>query len=917
MKWLDQLLSRRRRYKDLEVSMQEHMEEKIAELMDEGMSRSEATQAAHREFGNMTLIRERSREQWQWPTVESVLRDVKFALRQLIKAPAFATTVILTMALGIGANTAIFTLVNAILMKSLPVGDPHSLYRIGDRSESFLTNGLQNDDGDFDIFSYDLYQHFRQSTPEFEQLVAVEAAPESISVRRGETNAQTMTAEYVSGNYFTTLGVGAYAGRALTEEDDRPGAPPVVVMSYQTWQANYASDTSVIGGTFYLASQPVTVVGIGAPGFYGDRVSVNPSAFWIPLAIEPMLRQSNARLHEADECWLYALGRLKRGSAVQPLEQKISAGLRQWISQQSAYTKYGLAAKIPKLHVVMTPAGAGIEDLQQKTGKQLYLLLAISGFVLLVACANVANLLLARSTKRKAEIAMRMALGAARLRLIRQMLTESVLLGCLGGLAGLAFAYGGARIILALAFPNTPYAAVDARPSLLVLGFAFLLSLITGVVFGLAPAWITSHGDPADALRGGNRAAGEQTNLPQRSLIVFQTALSLVLLAAANLFTRSLQNLEHQDFGLQTVNRYVMHLNPAHAGYKPEELDGLERTLEEQIGAIPGMRNVGLALFSPLDGNPWGFTVFFPDKPIQGYSNAATAGFNRVTSDFLAAVGQPVVRGRGFTPGDNASSSNVAIVNQAFAKKFFPGENPVGKRFGSWGQQDSGSYEIVGVVANAKYSRPREAPRPMFFRPLSQWQMNLKEATEVSIEAQSHYFTAIVMNYAGPAQNLEETVRNVLGKVNPNLAIISLQTLDYQLAGNFNQERMTASLTALFGILTLLLAAVGLYGITSYQVTQRTREIGLRMALGANRSRVLNMVMRGALFQVAAGLALGIPLMLGVARLATSQLYQVKAWDPWSLLIAVGVLCAAGVVASFIPARRAASIDPMLAVRSE
>ncbi len=917
MYWLRQLFSRRRRLQDLSVSIQEHLQERIDELMEEGVPREEAAEIAHREFGNVTLIAERSRETWQWPTLESVWADVKYALRQLIKSPVFAVTVILTMALGIGANTAIFTLTHAILMKSLPVGNPESLYRIGDKNEPGLTDGLQNEDGDFDLFSYDLYQYLRGSTQEFEQLAAMQAAQSGISVRRGDQTAREETSEFVSGNYFRTLGVGAFTGRTFTDDDDKLGAAPVVVMSYQAWQSGYAGDPSVIGSTFYFQSRPATVIGIAPPAFYGDRISSNPPAFWIPLSAEPLLRQTNSVLRQPDESWLYALGRLKPGVALGPLQQKISANLRQWILTQAAYTKYGISGKAPKLHVVLTPGGAGIQDLQQTTGKELYLLLAISGFVLLVACANVANLLLARGTRRKTEISMRMALGAARSRLVRQMLTESLLLGCMGGMAGLAVAYAGARMILALAFPNSSYIAVNAAPSLAVLGFAFLLSLMTGIVFGIVPAWIASHGDPAEALRGGNRSGGDRASLPQRSLIIFQAALSLVVLVGASLLTRSLQNLEHQDFGLQTANRYVMHLNPQDAGYKPEELEALNRALEQQIAAIPGMRSAGLGLFSPLDGNPWGYTVFFPGRPILGFDAAPTALMNRVTPNFLAAVGQPVLRGRGFSENDTTASQQVAVVNQAFAKKFFPGEDPIGRHFGSYGQEDVGAYEIVGLVADAKYSSPRREARPMFFRPLSQWQYNLKDPTAVNVEALSHYATAIVMNFAGTQQNLDAALRPIVAKINPNLAIIDLRSLDFQLAGNFNQERLIARLTTLFGLLALILAAIGLYGITSYQVTQRTREIGLRMAFGASRSRVVGLVMRGAFLQVAFGMALGMPIVLIGARYLASQLYQVKSYDPVSLLVAVCILSGAAVIAGFIPARRAASIDPTQALHSD
>lgn len=373
------------------------------------------------------------------------MQDIRVALRQLRNTPAFTLTVILTIALGIGANTAIFTLVHAILMKSLPVGDPKSLYRIGDKDDCCNRGGFLDSEGDFDLFSYDLYKHFRDGAPEFEQLAAMQAGLGEISARRGASLPKAEESEYVSGNYFATLGVGSFAGRTLEAGDDQPNAAPVAVMSYQAWQSDFGSDPSVVGATFYLQSQPVTVVGIAPPGFFGDRLNSDPPAIWLPLAVEPLLTQGNSILNHADNSWLYAVGRLKPGVAPESLQQKLSNLLRHWILTQDSYTRDGGASQIPKQHVVLAPAGAGIQNLQQETGKGLYLLLSISGLVLLVTCANVANLLLARGSKRKAETSIRMALGAARYRLVRQMLTESVLLACLGGLAGLVVAYGGQR----------------------------------------------------------------------------------------------------------------------------------------------------------------------------------------------------------------------------------------------------------------------------------------------------------------------------------------------------------------------------------------------------------------------------------------------------------------------------------------
>ena len=744
----------------------------------------------------------------------------------------------------------------------------------------------------------------------------MQAAHNPISVRQANHAALAEPSEFVTGNYFSTLGVRAFAGRTLGDADDQSGAAPAVVMSYQAWQSDFASDLSVVGTTFYLQSHAFTVVGIAPPSFFGDRISANPPAFWIPLSAEPLLQQANSILRHPDECWLYVLGRVRPDVALGPLQEKISSHLRQWIAVQDEYKKDSATRILPRVHVILTAGGAGIQDLQEQTGNELYLLLTISGFVLLVACANVANLLLARGTQRKAEICMRMALGAARPRLIRQMLTESVLLSCLGGLAGLALAYAGTRSIVTLAFPDSPHSAIDITPSLAVLGFAFLLSLITGVVFGIVPAWITSHGNPTEALKGVARTAGDRGGLPQRSLIVFQAALSLVLLVGASLLTRSLRNLEHQEFGFQTANRYVLHLDPLGAGYQPEKLDGLNQRLEQQFAAIPGVESVGLSIYSPLDGNDWSFDAYIPGRPKPSSQDDNSVLINRVSPNFFTAVGQPVIRGRGFSQGDTAGSPFVAVVNQAFVKKYFPNEDPIGRHFGVYDREDFGAYEIVGVVANAKYKQPRKDAQAMFFGPLSQWQRNLKNPTAINLETQTHYITSIVMSLSGTPQNLEVTLRSTLAHIDPNLTILDLRSLDQQLAGNFNQERLAARLTALFGLLTLVLASVGLYGITSYQVAERTREIGLRMALGAQRNRMAAMVMRGALMQVTLGLAAGVPIALLGAHWIQSQLYAVKSYDALSLLMAIFVLSAAAVVASFVPARRAASVDPMQALRS-
>ena len=843
--------------------------------------------------------------------------DLKLALRQFRKSPGFAATVILTISLGIGANVAIFTLVHAILMKSLPVANPASLYRIGDRDDCCVNGGFVSDDGDFDLFSYDIYRNFLQTAPEFEQLAAFQSGHNIMSVRAGTATAKPEIGEYVSGNYFETFGIGAFAGRMLEPSDDVPGAAPVAVLSYQAWQIAHGGDPRVIGSAVYIQNQPFTIVGVSPPGFFGDRIDSNPPALWIPLNNEPIIEGQTSILKQPETNWLYVLGRVKPGTNPGSLQAKLSTGLRQWLTTQPAFTANGGDTLIKKQYVKLTPGGAGVQNLQLETGSGLHLLMTISGLVLLVACANIANLLLAKSATRRAQTSISMALGASRRRLIRQMLVESLLLGCAGGLVGIAVAYAGARMILSLAFPDAPSLPIHASPSLAVLAFAFALSLLTGLIFGVVPAWISSHSDPAEALRGVNRSTRDRASLPQKSLIVFQAALSLVLLVGAGLLTKSLRNLEHQDFGIATANRYVFHFDLEGAGYTVATVPAASEQLEREFSALPGVQSVGLALYSTLEGNNWGEGVHVEGHPAPRPDEDNGSSWDRVSPHFFDTVGQSIVRGRGITDQDTATSRLVAVVNQAFVKRFFPNEDPMGRHFGVFDQKYAGDFEIVGIVADAKYSNPREPVRSMYFRPMSQLNTHIQEHSAITAETRSIFPNSITLRYAGDAGSLEPLVRRTLAKINPNLTVIDFHSLDYQVAGNFNQERLISRLTGLFGILALILASVGLYGITSYSVARRTSEIGLRMALGANRSNVVALILRGASWQVGLGLALGIPAALLGGHFMASQLYGVKTYDPLTLAAAVVILSAFAAIAGFIPARRAASIEPINALRTE
>ncbi|WP_255460804.1 ABC transporter permease [Edaphobacter albus] len=847
-----------------------------------------------------------------------LMQDVKFALRQLRKAPGFTITAVITLALGIGANAAIFTLVHAVLLKNLPVADPSLLVRVGDRDDCCVNGGVP-DENNYSIFASELYEHLRDNSPEFENLAAMQAGVgdggiTARSARPGDLP-KAMRGEMVTGNYFQVLGLNPYAGRLIVPSDDVPGAPMGVVMSYQAWQRDYGSDPSVVGSKFTLNTYPVTILGITPPAFYGDRMTDSPPDFYIPMVLEPQLGPAypTSLLHRRGANWLYLLGKVKPGTNVAQLQAKMSASLRNYLATLDNYKKEGMAKNLADSHVVLTPGGAGIANMQQEFGKGLRLLITISALVLLIACANIANLVLVRGMARRAETSIRMALGAQRKRLIRQMLTESIVLSCIGGFAGLLIAFGGTKLLLAMAFPQATSLPIEASPSLVVLAFAFGLSLLTGLVFGIAPAWITSHSQPAEALRGSNRSTGDSAGWLQKSLVILQAALSLVLLVGAGLMAKSLNKLQNQDFGVITENRVVAHFSPENAGYKQEQLQALYDRIDQNLHALPGVEKASLSLYTPLEGNNWGEGVFIQGRPEPRVGDHIGASWLRVSPEYFDIVGHRVLRGRGVTVHDTATSAPVVVVNETFVKKFFPhGEDPIGAHFGVSGMESVGDWEIVGVVSDIKYNNLRNPTRPMYFRPLLQ-----VAHTKPEDDIRSLYAGAIMLQTKGQVDGLESQIRRTLANIDPNLTITRYETFAEQIHGQFNQERLIARLTLMFGLLALILASVGLYGVTAYSVARRTPEIGVRMALGANRSSVVGMVLKEAMLQAGIGLAIGIPVAWICARFVQSQLYGVGGHDAMVLAGAILVLVCAACIAGLIPAQRAASTDPVKALRTE
>jgi len=837
-----------------------------------------------------------------------LVHDLRYGLRRLRQAPGFTVVCVITLALGIGANTAIFTLIHAILLKNLPVANPQELYRVGNANNCCVLGGLQDN---WAIYSNPLYKQFRENTPEFRELAAFQGSLDNLSVRRaGATGpAQPFLGEFISGNYFTMFGVGALEGRVITTPDDQPDAAPVAVMSYRTWQQHFGLDPSVVGASFTLNQIPYTVVGIAPRGFIGDRLRADPPDFWLPLATEPALERTNSLLNQPGLHWLYAIGRLKPGARPGSVQSKLTVELQQWLAAQPDLDKHE-RADLPKQHIVLAPAGNGVAELQNDGARGLKLLMMVAGLVLLIACVNIANLLLARGAALRADTAIRVALGAPRRSLVRQTLTESVLLALGGGLAGLAVSYAGTRTILLLAFRGARFVPFSAAPSLPVLGFCFLLSLVTGIVFGIAPAWITSRSDPADALRGVGHSTRDHTSLARQSLVVLQVALSAVMLVAAGLLARTLRNLEDQRFGFEPEGRVVVRVNPALAGYKPEKLYGLYQQLAQRLPQIPGVVSASYSLYSPMRGDNWSLNIFIEGR---GPDERDGASFDRVGPHYFATIGTRLLRGRVIGGEDTPTSRPVAVINETFARKFFPHEDPLGKHFGWNDPSHSADWEIVGIVEDAKYQDARGPAYPTYFLPFLQIDKDPKMAFTIG----SHYIQDIELRVAGKPENLPAGVRRTLDDIDPNLTVLDMVTLTEQVARNFNQDRLISRLTGLFGMLALVLACVGLYGVTAYSVARRTSEIGIRMALGAGRRNVLRLVLGGALWQLGIGLAIGIPAALAAGQLLASQLYGVKGYDPMTLGLAALVLSGCTLAAGFVPAWRAASITPVDALRTE
>jgi predicted permease len=877
-----------------------------------GLSPEQATRAARVEMGSTNAVKHRIRSAGWETAVENLWMDFRYSVRMLAKSPGFTLVAVTSLALGIGANTAIFTLINGLLLKELPVHSPQELVSFGEAYGGGIIGGA--DIGESDLFPYRFAVQLQNEPGPFSGICSFASFTLKMSVRSGERlsgpPAQVMT-HLVSGNYFSVLGAEMEMGRPLQPSDaDAPGRNAVVVVSDHYWREGLSADPNAIGRTITVSGTPFTVVGVANPKFYGVKLQKDPVDIWAPLTMQKEALMRPSLLGENGFYWLHLIGRRNAGTTLSQNQQWVNAQMRNYeLAHGGAQITRLRRQEIERVGVKLVSAQTGISDLRTLYGESLRILMAMVGLVLLVACANLANFLLAKAAAREREIATRLALGSGRTRIVRQVLMEALVLAFVGGALGAGLAFAAARVLIRFVMAGVANPTLNAKPDLHVLAFTFGVSLFTGLLFGIAPALRASRCDALPALKSGARTAGAsggaRGHVVSRVLVVAQVALSMVLLAGAGLSLRTLMNLQHKELGFDRSNLLLAEFNGNFGGsYKPEELPGLYQQIIARMRALPGVANAAFSGDPPLSHGIW-------DSPIAIHGYVAQPKedmlvlVDQVTAGYFDTLGIRIIAGRAISDRDVAGASHTVVVNQTFATRFFPRGGAIGHRITFDDPSVPGDWEIVGVVADAKYNTPREGPQRMIY--LSVLQLTGGNAYARWLQ---------VKTKGDPAQSTG-MVRAALAELEPNLPIWNMRTVDEQIDTFTESERLISDLSSLFSGLTVLLAGIGLYGVMSYSVVRRTNEIGVRIALGAQSSNVLWMVLRESLVLLGIGLALGLPLSLGGLRLLQSQLFELSASDPLTMAGSVLIISGVTLLAAWLPARRATKVDPMVALRCE
>ena len=836
--------------------------------------------------------------------MENLLKDIRYGLRGLLKRKGFAAIAVLTLALGIGANTAIFTLVNAVMLRSLPVEKPEELVLFSDATGEGTSVEDSPRTGKWTLFSYASYEYFRNHNQSFQDIAALRSGSSRLSVRRPDAAAAARGAgQLVSGNYFSVLGVRAMRGRVLTNEDDKSGAAPAAVISHRYWEQELNSDPAVVGKNFIINGTNFTIVGVTPKEFFGERVR-RPPDFWLPLSFQPQVELRESSLTNDQVYFLTVMGRLKPGATIEQAQATTNLALQQFLTEQAGSKITDERRKgIENTYAMLVEGQGAISGLRRAYSKPLQMLMAIVGMVLLIACANVGSLLLSRAASRKAEISLRLALGATRWRIVRQLITESMLLALIGGVCGVVLAQWAVTVLVGLVAREAP---LNTRPDAGVLLFTAGVSIVAGLLFGLIPAVQASRTNLSSAMKEKNRLRGGFLRLsPSSLMVVMQVGLSMVLLTGAGLFARSLLKLQSEDLGFNRNNVLLLSIDPRLAGYKTTELATLYQQVVERLSSLPQVQSVSIATYSPLSGTRRSSSV-----QVNGYT--PQPGENLDTQDILVApkyaetLGMPLLRGRDINERDTPTSTQIAVINSAFAEHFFKDQNPIGRTFSFDDDTDKGAaVQIVGVVGDIKRDDVRDKPDPTVYRPILQ------------VQDEGAYSATIHIRTQGDPTPLTPQVRQMLTQIDDKLPVFGVTTLSEQMSENLNQERLIAQLVSFFGALALILASIGLYGVMAQGVARRTSEIGIRMALGARGGNITWMILRETLYLVLAGLILGVPAALLGARLISTQLFGLSPTDPLTLAGAAILLSVVAMLAGYLPARRASRVNPLSALRYE
>jgi len=906
MDWLRELgrrlcmLIRRRQFDaDLEEEMRLHLELREEDQMRIGLTPEDARYAALRRFGNETLLKEESYMAWGWEWLESFFQDTAYGSRAMLRSPALTIVALLSLALGIGANTAIFSLLDAVMLRTLPVKDPAQLILLGKGNAS----GITDDFARTQLYSYPFYRRMRAENQVFSDTAAMFSMTNDVhGYVEGRAESEPMNVQLVSGTYFGTLGVRALVGRTLNDADDNSeGDHPVAVISYAWWKRSLARDPNVLNRTLKLGATTYNIVGVAPPEFFGIKVGEAPD-MWVPLSMIKQVPPNFGGYKDNFSESLLIMARLKPGISITEATANVNLLFRQiLISFAGTRLDQENRQKLDKTKVPLTPMATGLSSLRRQFSEPLQILMAVVALVLLIACANIANLLLARSTARARELAVRQALGARRSRLIRQLITESLLLALAGGALGVALASVANRLLLRMVSGGLDPIPLDVSINTRLLLFTIAVTIATALIFGTVPAFRATRLQLTDTLKAGRGSQGASGKNPlAKALVISQVAFSLVLMVGAGLFLRSLVNLNNVDIGFNKENVLRLEIDSSSAGYKAEEprAVALYQQIEERVSALPNVKAASFSAFTFHEGT-WDSGVALPGTKTNEHVDV---NHNVVGAGYLETMQIPLLVGRNFSSSDTSTSRPVVIISEHTAKTLFPMGNPIGRHYSLGGDKPEDDVTVIGVVKDVKFQDLAEEPMSLDYMPYSQrpWDYGDFE-----------------VRYTGDFASVAAAVQQTIHSIDRNLPITRVTTLDEQVARSFTNQRLVAQLSAFFGLLAVFLSCIGIYGVMSYVVTRRTNEIGIRMALGAGRPKMLWMVLREILILVSVGVVIGVPATLAGDRLVSNMLFGLKPTDPVTLVAATALLLIVAAIAGYLPARRASLVDPMVALRYE